>query len=70
MKRAFIQIPYAVLSRLLFNEAGIGIYRVGDDSPGPNGHVEFIVYGDDKSTINRGDVYRMGKDGELKNITE
>ena len=59
LKRAFIQVPYAVLSRLLFKGQSIGIYRVGDDSPGPNGYVEFIVYGDDHTTIERGAVYQL-----------
>jgi hypothetical protein len=59
MKRAFIRVPYAVLSRLLFAGKGIGIYRVEVDEPGPNGTVEFIVYGDDNSEIERGAVYTL-----------
>jgi hypothetical protein len=66
MKRAFVQVPYSALSRILFGNKGIGIYRVGDDSPGPNGYVEFIVYGSENSDIERGAVYRL----ELKKLTK
>jgi hypothetical protein len=59
MKRAFVRVPYAVLSRLLFDKHGIGIYRIEKDSPGPNGYVEFIVYGDANSHIERGDTYEL-----------
>ena len=66
LKRAFVQVPYAVLSRLLFEGNGIGIYRVGDDSPGPNGYVEFIVYGDDTSAIESTAVYTLYITKKLK----
>lgn len=69
MKRAFIRVPYAVLSRLLFDKKGIGIYRVEADQPGPNGTVEFIVYGDDNSEIERGAVYTLYISKRLQRTT-
>jgi hypothetical protein len=68
MKRAFVRVPYAVLSRLLFNEHGIGIYRVEGDKPGPNGYVEFIVYGNENSKIERGDVYELHLNKKMPRI--
>jgi len=68
LKRAFIQVPYAVLSRLLFDGHRVGIYRIEKDKPGPNGYVEFIVYADEKSEIERGSTYQLYLNKNLQEI--
>jgi hypothetical protein len=70
MKRAFIQVPYAELSKILFGGRGIAIYRVEKDFPGPNGYVEFIAYGTPASEIERGAVYRLETDSKIKKVGE
>jgi hypothetical protein len=59
IKRSYIQIPYAVLSRLLLPGKGIGFYRVNKDSPGPNGNVEFVVYTNEHSELDGGATYML-----------
>jgi hypothetical protein len=68
LKRAYIQIPYAELSKLLFGDSGIAIFRVEKDVPGPNGYIEFIAYGSHNSNIERGATYRLEVGNKVKKL--